>query len=252
MEPIYLAPVAFFVISLVFSMLGTGRAVLYTPIAYWLGLDFTTQAVPLGMLLNVVTSSSAAYTYSRAKLVDWNIALLFGATMVVFAPLGAFATIGLPKDAVITAFAVFTVGSAVLMMSGWQPKDGEGFGRRQRVGIGLTGGSVLGFLAGLIGRGGGSFVMPLLYTMGVSVKTAAATTSVVVTAVGLSSVASHLVIGTDPVFLVWALSAVAVLAGSQIGSRLMAKEFESERVRQIFGVVLLGVAGILIYQSFVS
>lgn len=249
---IYLAPVAFFGVSLVFSMLGTGGAVLYTPILYWLGMDFTTQAVPLGMLLNVVTASSAAVTYTRTKLVDWRVAGLFGVTMMMFAPVGAFTTVGLPTSVVIGAFAVFTIAAATLMVSGWQPHQDEGFSSRERIGVGLGGGSILGFFAGLVGRGGGSFVMPLLYTMGVNAKTAAGTTSVVVTAVGVSSVLSHLAIGTDPQVVIWILSALAVLAGSQIGSRLMATELESNRINQIFGVVLFGVSGILLYQGFVA
>lgn len=252
MDLIYLAPVAFFGISLVFSMLGTGGAVLYTPILYWLGMDFASQAVPLGMLLNVVTSSSAAFTYTRKKLVDWRVAVLFGVTMMVFAPIGAFATVELATSVVIGAFALFTAAAAALMVSGWQPREERGFSGRERLGIGLGGGSILGFFAGLIGRGGGSFVMPLLYTIGIEAKIAAATTSVVVTAVGVSSVASHLAIGTDPQVVIWVLSALSVLAGSQVGSRLMAKELDSDRVKQIFGVVLFVVAGILLYQGFVQ
>jgi len=252
MDYIYLAPVAFFGVSLVFSMLGTGGAVLYTPILYWLGMDFATQAVPLGMLLNVVTSSSAAFTYTRAKLIDWRVAGLFGGTMMIFAPVGAFATVELSTSVVIGAFALFTAGAAILMISGWQPRQDSGFSSHERVGIGLGGGSILGFFAGLVGRGGGSFVMPLLYTIGIDAKTAAATTTVVVTAVGVSSVLSHLAIGTDPQVVIWVLSALGVLAGSQVGSRLMAKELDSDRVKQIFGVVLFGVAGILLYQGFVG
>lgn len=252
MDLIYFAPIAFFGISLVFSMLGTGGAVLYTPILYWLGMDFASQAVPLGMVLNVVTSSSAAFTYTRENLVDWRVAALFGVTMMVVAPVGAFATLTLPTNVVIGAFAVFTAGAAALMVSGWQPRQKRGFSSRERIGVGLSGGSVLGFFAGLVGRGGGSFVMPLLYTIGIETKVAAATTSVVVTAVGVSSVGSHFAIGTDPQVVIWVLSALSVLAGSQLGSRLMARELDSDRVKQIFGVVLFVVAGILLYQGFVS
>ena len=63
MNTLYLAPPIFFVIAFVFSMLGMGGSQLYIPILYWMGLDFKTEAVPLGMLLNVVNSSSAAFTY---------------------------------------------------------------------------------------------------------------------------------------------------------------------------------------------
>jgi uncharacterized membrane protein YfcA len=73
---IYLAAPIFFVIAFVFSMLGMGGSQLYIPILFWLGMDFKTEAIPLGMLLNVVNSSSAAITYSRKRLVGWRFLLL--------------------------------------------------------------------------------------------------------------------------------------------------------------------------------
>jgi len=87
MEPIFIIAPLFFSIAFVFSMLGMGGSQLYIPVLFWLGMDFKTQAIPLGMLLNVVNSSSAAFTYSRHKLIQWKIALPFGISMVALAPL---------------------------------------------------------------------------------------------------------------------------------------------------------------------
>jgi len=48
-----------FVISAVFSMLGLGGGMLYVPIFKWMELPLKTVAIPLGLLLNGVTSVSA-------------------------------------------------------------------------------------------------------------------------------------------------------------------------------------------------
>ena len=64
METIYLAPPIFFAIAFVFSMLGMGGSQLVIPVLYWLGMDFKTEAIPLGMLLNIVSSSSANFSAS--------------------------------------------------------------------------------------------------------------------------------------------------------------------------------------------
>jgi hypothetical protein len=40
MDLIYLAPLIFFCIAFVFSMLGMGGSQLYIPILFWLGMDF--------------------------------------------------------------------------------------------------------------------------------------------------------------------------------------------------------------------
>jgi len=85
-------------------MLGMGGSQLYIPILFWLGMDFKTQAIPLGMLLNIVNSSSASYVYGKEKLIEWKTALPFGICMVIFAPVGTWANISLPTKPVILIF----------------------------------------------------------------------------------------------------------------------------------------------------
>lgn len=248
MNLIYLSPPIFFVVSLVFSMLGMGGSQLYIPILFWLGMDFKTQAIPLGMLLNIVNSSSASYVYGKEKLIEWKTALPFGICMVVFAPLGTWANISLPTKPVILIFALFTAIAAILMLSGWKPKGGKLTSRKKLV-LGIIAGSVLGFFAGLIGRGGGSFVVPLLYIAGLAPKVAAATSALIVTFSGSSSFISHIMTAARPDWLIWIFCVVAVFLGSQAGSRLMAKKLKSKSIKLIFGLVLLFVAAILIFKD---
>jgi len=249
MDLLFITPVLFFFIAFVFSMLGMGGSQLYIPILFWLGMDFKTQAIPLGMLLNVVNSSSAAITYGKKKLIDWKVAIPFGLAMILFAPIGTWLNISLPTKPVILIFAVFTATAAILMLSGWKPKRGE-FSSRERKILGISGGSVLGFFAGLIGRGGGSFVVPLLYIAGLGAKTAAATSAFIVTCSGTSSFLSHIFTAAQPNWSIWILCVFSVLIGSQLGSHLMATKLKSKNIKIIFGTVLLGVAVILILQNF--
>ncbi len=237
----------FFVIAFVFSMLGMGGSQIYIPILFWAGLDFKTAAIPLGMLLNVVNSSSAAVTYARKRLIDWRIGLLFGVAMLVAAPLGAMTNHLVPTPALIVVFAGFTAAAGILMWFGKQPSRRlEGGGRTA---LGLAGGGSLGFLAGLIGRGGGSFVVPMLYLAGVEAKTAAATSALAVTFSGASSFVSHIATAATPDWPLWGSCVVAVFAGSQIGSRVMAERLRSRSLKRIFSVVLLAVAATLIIKD---
>jgi hypothetical protein len=119
-----------------------------------MGMDFKTEAVPLGMLLNVVNSSSAAITYTRSRLIVWRVAVPFALAMIAFAPLGVWLNVQLPVKPLLVFFALFTMSAALLMLSGWKPKHGE-LSPKGRVVLGLTAGSGLGTIAGLIGRDGG-------------------------------------------------------------------------------------------------
>lgn len=250
MNSLYLAPPIFFVIAFVFSMLGMGGSQLYIPILYWMGMDFKTEAIPLGMLLNVVNSSSAAITYGRKKLIAWRVGIPFAVAMILFAPLGVWLNVQLPVKPLLIFFALFTAAAAILMLSGWKPQQGE-LSPRGRVILGLSAGGGLGTLAGLIGRGGGSFVVPLLYIAGLEAKMAAATSAFVVTASGVSSFVSHLATAARPQWSVWLSTVIAVLLGSQLGSRLMAERMKSKAVKQVFGWVLLGVAALIIVKDVI-
>ncbi len=245
---LWIVPIVFFVIAFVFSMLGMGGSQLYIPILFWLGMDFKTQAIPLGMLLNVVNSSSAAFVYTRNKLIDWKVGLPFAITMILFAPIGTLANIRLPTKPVIFIFALFTATAAILMLTGWKPKrrlDSSG----SRIALGVLAGSILGFFAGLIGRGGGSFVVPLLYMLGLDPRISAATSSFVVTCSGLSSFVSHIMTAARPVWGVWVGSVIAVFVGSQLGSRFMVAKLKGRYIKTVFGIVLLIVSLILILKD---
>jgi uncharacterized membrane protein YfcA len=248
MNVFYLASPIFFVIALVFSMLGMGGSQLYIPILFWMGMDFKTEAVPLGMLLNVVNSSTAAVTYARKGLINWSVAVPFGIAMIAFAPLGAWFNVQLPTKPLLVFFALFTAVAALLMLSGWEPKRGA-LSTRGLVLLGLIAGSALGIVAGLIGRGGGSFIVPLLYITGLDAQAAAATSALVVTGSGLSSFISHIVSAAQPMWAIWLACVVAVFLGSQIGSRLMATRLKPHNVKLVFGVVLLGVATLIIVKD---
>ncbi len=245
----WLIPPLFFCVAFVFSMLGMGGSQVYIPLLLWSGLDFKSEAIPLGMLLNVVNSATAATTYARKGLIDWRLGLLFGGTMLLLAPFGALASELVPTKGLIFVFAAFTTIAGLLMWVGWQPR--EPLQRSGRTALGLIGGGGLGFLAGLIGRGGGSFVVPLLYMAGVSAKSAAATSALAVTFSGISSFLSHLGTAATPEWPLWGACVVAVFLGSRLGSQVMATRLKTRGVKRVFAGVLLLVAAILIVKDIV-
>jgi len=251
MEGLYfLAPVIFFVISFVFSMLGMGGSQLYVPILYWLGMDFKSQAIPLGLLLNLCVQLSAFTTYSRKRLVKPQIALPFALMMVIFAPLGAMLNFGLPAKPIIFLFAVFTLLAAILVLSGWKPEKGK-WSKNREMTITLVIGCVLGFLVGLIGRGGGSFVVPTLLILGLDPKNAAGTSTLIVSFSSATGFVAHLLKARLD-FWVTFLTIICVISGSQIGSGLMATRLKSQTIKKVFGIVLIFVATLLLKDVFLK
>jgi hypothetical protein len=245
----YFVPILFFVIAFVFSMLGRGGATLYVPILFWLGMDFKTQAIPLGMLLNVANTSIPALTFGLKRMINWKLAIPFGLAMVAFAPLGALLNVNLATKPIILALALFTAISTIPLMRNWH--FNHELSAEKGIGIGVSGGCVLGFFAGLIGRGGGSFVVPLLYVIGLDIKTAAATSAFIVTCSGISSFSSHMTLQAQPQWSIWIPCIIAVLVGSQLGSRLMITKLKSNYLKWIFITINLGVAATLIVKDVI-
>ena len=104
-------------------------------------------------------------------------------------------------------------------------------------------------MTGLIGRGGGSFVVPILYIVGLEARVAAASSAAAVSFSGLSSFIGHITTAARPNWILWLLCAPAVLAGSQLGSRLMAARLRGRALRRVFAFVLLAVATLLIVKD---
>lgn len=244
----WFVPLLFFVISFLFSMLGMGGSQLYIPILFWVGMDLKTEAIPLGILLNVISSASSAIVYSMRRMVSWRIALPLALAMLVLAPVGAQLNTRVSELVLLIVFALFTLSAALLMLSGWR-SAWRWRSPIARVGTGVVGGGVLGFVAGFIGRGGGSFVVPLLCMSGMEAKAAAATSTFVVFCTGIASLVAHIAGAAQPQWGLWIACAACVLAGSQLGSRVMADRLRPKGVRKLFGIVLVAVALLILVKD---
>lgn len=231
-----------FVLAFLFSMLGLGGALLYIPLFKWFGYDFKSVAIPTGLFLNGLTALSASVYYLRGKMVDVKGAVPMIATSFIAAPLGARFTHQAPTHVLILLFAIGMVvaGGRMLLTSGQaEPKEMAPF-RRRAVTTGIAG-LFIGFLAGLLGIGGGFLFVPILMALGYPTKQAAATSAFIVVFSSFAGFAGHAAEGHYH----WPLllgSAAAVIVASQIGAKVMRDRMKARWIKTIFGVVLLGAA----------
>ena len=107
----------------------------------------------------------------------------------------------------------------------------------------------IGFMAGLLGIGGGVFVVPLLiYFVGIPTRTAAASSAFIVCFSSLSGFVTHAaMVSIDWQFVLPA--AVFSFAGGQIGSRIMADKLKGRSIRIVFGIVLVGFSLKLLHRA---
>jgi uncharacterized membrane protein YfcA len=111
---------------------------------------------------------------------------------------------------------------------------------------------IIGFAAGLLGIGGGVFIVPLLiYILKIPTKIAAATSIFIVVFSSFSGFMAHISIA-KPDWKFILLAALFSFAGGQIGSRVMAEKLQGRTIRRIFGAVLLVLVFKLLQKLFVD
>lgn len=238
------------VLAFIFSMLGLGGAMLYIPVFHWFNYDFKSVAIPTGLLLNGITALSAAVYYLRAKMVDIKGSIPLTISSFIGAPVGAYFTKLVPTRTLILLFAIAMVfaGGRMLMTSARPDKEKMmGFGLRMT--LMSIGGFFIGFIAGLLGVGGGFLFVPMMIAMGYPTKKAAATSAFVVIFSSFSGFAGHIAEGHFNWPLMIATS-IAVIIASQIGAKVMKEKMKARWIKQMFAVVLLGVAAKLLWKLF--
>ncbi|BAO44909.1 sulfite exporter TauE/SafE family protein [Thiolapillus brandeum] len=239
-----------FVISTLFSMLGLGGGMLYVPVFKWLGFPLKTIAIPLGLLLNGITTLSAFLRYAREGLVDYRGGLPAAIAGLILAPIGAHMVDYVSQQQLIILFAIMVsiAGVRTLIKSRQgEPTQKASKNRRMIVG-GIVGGGA-GFIAGLLGIGGGFIVAPMLMELGYPTKNAAATTAFIVTFSSFSGFLGHVAEGRINLWLA-AIALIAVIAGSQLGAWFMAKKAQPNWVKNFYGILLIAVAIKLIFDIF--
>ncbi len=129
------------------------------------------------------------------------------------------------------------------MMLFYMPKKKEGgeasSAKELKTGVGVGIGA--GYLGGLLGVGGGNFIVPALIWLGFDPKNASATTAFIVVFSSLSGFFGHAALGN----INWNLllfSAVGSIAGAIVGSWLMHRKLEAKQVKRIVGIVLYAIA----------
>jgi len=126
-------------------------------------------------------------------------------------------------------------------------KREQALSRPVEIGAGMGVGTVAGFLGGLLGVGGGNFILPVLNWLGLDAKMAAGTTAMVVVFSSLAGFLGHATIsGLDPWFI--GIMAVMAAAGSIVGSQLMKTRISSTQLKKMIGVLLFLIAAKMIFD----
>ncbi|MCU0558095.1 MAG: sulfite exporter TauE/SafE family protein [Desulfobacterales bacterium] len=243
---------AVFLISLVLTMVGLGGGLIFSPLFVILELP-KTAAASASLFLNLIAAGAASFTYTRRKMVDFSVSIPLIISSSLAAPIGSYfnVRIDLKPFLVIMAVVLALAGARMLMPP---PGDAGGGGMppSKKFAGGIAIGACIGLMGGLLGIGGGVFVVPLLiYVLKTPTKIAAASSTFIVCFSSLTGFLGYAAM--EKINWVFILPAAAAsFAGGQAGARIMSTRLKGKSIRVIFSIILFGLCAKLLHQSFLG
>lgn len=248
-----LAAIVTFVAKSIMVITGAGAAFILIPAFYAMGFDLH-QSMSTALLLNVVAMAFASYSYSRIGLIKYKLAFPIIIAVLITSPIGAYYSKFVPRETLLLLFALFLLFAASMMIFYKQKKNGSNedfqIDKRQMFTIAIPIGALAGFVAGLLGIGGGNMIIPMLIFIGVPARFAAATTAFIVLFSSFGGFLGKLAIGGLNIELA-SYTVIAAILGALFGSYLMKYKLSNKSVKILIGVVLYMVAAKMLFDYFV-
>ncbi len=234
-----------FVIAVLFSMLGLGGAIIYTPFFFWLGVPILT-AIPMALLLNVITTASASMTYLKQQLVNKSLAMPMIFTSVFGALLGSSLSHKIDTKLIIVLLSIilFIASMRILFFNNIGVSVSVSETKKLS---GVTVAFFIGVVSSLVGIGGGTFMVPLLLVLGLETRNAIATSAFIITFMSLSGFLGYVGFGSGLDIHLLAYAGAAAFVGAQVGSKIIFRHISSNAINRMFAIILLFVVGKLIY-----
>lgn len=229
-----------FIFTTLLTIAGVGAAFILIPVFIGLGIDIHT-AMATALLLNAVAMVFASYRFYKDNLIMWRVALPILVVAAALSPAGAYASRLFERNVLLWMFTAFLVFAAFMMLFYRPEPGGADHSRKTQIISGLLVGAFAGFFGGLLGVGGGNFIVPVLVWLGYDPKKSSATSSFIVIFSSLSGFFGHATFGSINVPLL-SLTAAGSAAGAVLGSWLMSRKLKQVQVKKVIGVVLLGIA----------
>jgi uncharacterized membrane protein YfcA len=256
---IWLLAFIIFSIAAIMTMSGRGGGNFYVVALAMTGFSMH-EAATTGQFILMLSSFFATIFFGKNNVVSWKLVLIIGCMTIVSAFLGGFLSENFNDKLLRIVFAVFISLAAFLML---KPiiKEVNSEGRfilklqsnneTYNLNLLLVVPIVLftGFVSGMVGISGGSFLVPLMVLLiRVPMKIAVGTSTTLVMVTALSGFLGHLSSGHFDIKLAIPL-AIGGIIGAIIGAKLTLKT-KPKFLKIIFATTSLIAALLMIYNVF--
>ena len=160
------------------------------------------EAVAIALASDVLASAASAWVYGRNKNLDIRNGLVMMMAVLAFTMIGSYVASLLPDQTMgdFSVIMTFLLGVKFLILPVMTTKEAMGEkSLRRKIAESVICGSVIGFICGFTGAGGGMMMLLILTSvMHYELKTAVGTSVFIMSFTAFTGAVSHMVIGGIP------------------------------------------------------
>ena len=207
------------------------------------------MAVGIALSSDVLASAVSAYTYHKNKNLDVKNGLIMMVSVLALTVVGSYIASLVPSRTMgnFSVFMTFLLGVKFIVRPVMTTREAMlGVSPKKRVIQSLACGTLIGFICGFIGAGGGMMMLLILTSvLGYELKTAVGTSVFIMTFTALTGAVSHFVIGGAPDWVVWSLCVVFTLVWARIAA-VFANRASPRTLNRATGVVLVVLGAVIL------
>ena len=199
-------------------------------------------AVGIALASDVLASAVSAYTYGKNKNLDIRNGLIMMISVLCFTAVGSFVASIVPKTTMgsFSVMMTFLLGVKFIVKPVMEPKPRfQNATMKQKAVRSVLGGTMVGFICGFVGAGGGMMMLLVLTSvLGYELKTAVGTSVFIMSATALTGAVSHFAIGGMPDMEALVICVISTLVFAQIAA-LLANKASAKTLNRVTGVILM-------------
>lgn len=213
------------------------------------------EAVGIALASDVLASAVSAYTYGKNKNIDIKNGLVMLCSVIIFTMFGSFIASKVPNGAMgnFSIFMTFLLGIKFIIKPVMTTKEVvEEKSLKTKIIQSILCGTIIGFICGFIGAGGGMMLLLILTSvLGYELKTAVGTSVFIMAFTAFTGAVSHIRIDGMPDLKALIICVVFTFIGAQVSAKF-ANKTNAKTLNRVTGVVLsvLGLAMIVVKLLF--
>lgn len=212
-------------------------------------------AVGIALASDVLASLVSAYTYKKNGNLDVRNGLIMMASVLVFTTVGSYVSSLVPNTTMGNFSVIMTMlmGVKFIVKPVMTTREAmQNVSKTKRAVQSIVFGSLVGFVCGFVGAGGGIMMLIVLTSiLGYELKTAVGTSVFIMTFTALTGAVSHFAIDGMPDIATLVLCVAFTLLWARIGARL-ANKASPAALNRATGVILLVLGAVIIAVNLLA